>query len=236
MPPLTPKEMISLQSASGPRSRKIIFPWTTRLPKTIDEGSQDSEVIRVTFRSFAMTEPELTRAFVAGERSAFDRLVEAYGTFIVKVIKYWASRWGSKIITPEDVLDIYQETLLYLWRKRSLYNPELSFEAWVYIIAKSQVADHLRKRPKHDPLPDELMLTRIPSLQKSAEQLVFEQQISGFVRDHLSPSERSLIAAWIVEGLSRHEIANLMASTENAVKTNISRLSKKLKAFKERLF
>jgi len=51
---------------------------------------------------------------------------------------------ATLLATPEEVEDVYQQTCLALWRKRSLYEPGRSFYAWACGFARNEALRHLR--------------------------------------------------------------------------------------------
>lgn len=89
-----------------------------------------------------------------------DRLVieqlknDSYEAFNALYSEYFNLLYGfvfSLTRSHEETKGIVQDTFIKVWVCRSQINPELSFKAWLYKIAKHQIIDILRKKMS-DPL------------------------------------------------------------------------------------
>lgn len=75
----------------------------------------------------------------AGDRGAFDRIVEKYSGPIINYIYRFT---GSK----EDAQDLAQDVFIRIYNAAPSYTPSAKFTTWIYRIASNISIDHLRKR------------------------------------------------------------------------------------------
>jgi RNA polymerase sigma-70 factor (ECF subfamily) len=86
-------------------------------------------------------EAELVERALAGDRSAFDALVEPYRRELhVHCYRMLASL--------HDAEDLVQESLLRAWRGLGTYRGKGPVRAWLYKIATNTCLNHLRRRPR----------------------------------------------------------------------------------------
>jgi RNA polymerase sigma-70 factor (ECF subfamily) len=93
--------------------------------------------------SAAPRRPEpVEAAFCRGERWAFDELYARYGgTTFAMLVSHLRERPAAE--------DVHQQAWLDAWRTARSYRPERApFLAWVLLISRSRLVDHVRRRPK----------------------------------------------------------------------------------------
>ena len=122
-----------------------------------DAASKQGDSIRVRADSAEPTAPtaETLKSWlqaVAGsqDRELFARL---HGYFAPRLTA-WLSRTG---LPPVQIEDIVQETLIAIWRKARLYDPKFGgVSTWVFVIARNQRVDFLRRKQNRatQPLED----------------------------------------------------------------------------------
>jgi RNA polymerase sigma factor (sigma-70 family) len=61
---------------------------------------------------------------------------------------------GSLRGYADDVDDLVQETLIAIHQRRSSYDRDKPFSAWLFSIARYKSIDHLRRSRKHTPIED----------------------------------------------------------------------------------
>src|SRR5262245_16061413 len=87
----------------------------------------------------ATADEELARRAQGGSLSSFEELVRRYEarlwTFLSRACR-----------NDADGADLTQETLVTAFRKLDRFDPERSFETWVFTIARRKCVDHLRAR------------------------------------------------------------------------------------------
>jgi RNA polymerase sigma-70 factor (ECF subfamily) len=157
------------------------------------------------------------RAIAArGDRAAFAALFAHYAPRIKALLM----RSGA---TAEAAEDFAQETLLAVWRKAGLYDPQrASASAWIYTIARNLRIDRLRqdKRAK--------LLAVYDTLESEAperpDDLLDNSQRDGRVRTALAelPAEQArIVQLSFVEGRAHGDIAKLLNLPLGTVKSRL---------------
>jgi RNA polymerase sigma-70 factor, ECF subfamily len=180
------------------------------------------------------------------EEPEHDKLEEARAgdpdAFAVLVEKYSARIYGTcfRILgNRQDAEDCAQDTFIKAFRAFREYNGLSSFYTWIYRIAVNTCLDYRRKSRKtivysldeafdtedsqvylqiadNAPLPDELA--------ESAEtSRLVHQEIS-----HLPEYLRDILVLRDLEGLSYHELAQILHLSEGTVKSRLSRARSQL--------
>lgn len=97
--------------------------------------------------------------------------------------------------------------------------------AWLYRIAYNTFLDTSRSRRTLQPLET---LNEQPDSSFAADRN-FRYQPLYMALEQLPPKERSAILLYYIKGYSVHEIADIVAATEDAIKQQLSRGRNKLK-------
>ena len=154
----------------------------------------------------------------AGDRDAYRALLEEIGP----VVLGWLRRW---LTDPEDLADVYQDTLVHLHRARHTYDPGRPFEPWLFAIARNAAADHGRRQRRErawetvvDDLPDVAM-----------EGGAFEPALAEALRALPRP-QREAFTMLKLEGLSVGAAAARAGISPGALKVRAHRAYKALKA------
>lgn len=107
------------------------------------------------------------------------------------------------------------------------------FKTWMYRIARNAVYDHfkkVKKTPAHTAVTD--YETRIAGEQSTDAQIEKEQELKllGYAMEKLSAENRELLILCRFQELKYHEIAQILNTTEGAVKVRIHRALNQLKS------
>jgi len=160
------------------------------------------------------------RQAVAGDREAFTRLVEAYQIPVYNL----AYRMLGDAREAEDAA---QETFIRAYTRLATYQTDKKFSSWLLAIASHHCIDRLRRRRF-----TWLSLDELPFLEQAAgernqpEETAIRQEEQNEVRkmlDHLSPQYRAAVILRYWYELSYREIAEVMGTTESAVKSRLYR-------------
>ena len=169
----------------------------------------------------------------SGDRVEFARLVETYSPMIYRL--------GLKMLNnPQDAEDILQETFIKAYKHIAKFDGRSNVSTWLYRIATNEALMSLRrKHPEatsfenssvydtepQEPLqivdwcclPEEEFLTSEgrARLDEAAERLPARLRVVFILRD--------------IEGLSTRETAEVLAISEMAVKTRLSRARLRLR-------
>ena len=145
------------------------------------------------------SEEELIDRVLAGDRSAFRPLVEAYESAVFGLC--------SRLLCGQktDAEDVCQETFLRAYRKLAELKDRRRFAPWLFQIARSLVRDSLRKaHAERRALERRLDLARWEAAGKPVSQDV-DEVLSSLPRD-----ERRALELKYFEGLSYRSVAQRM--------------------------
>jgi RNA polymerase sigma-70 factor (ECF subfamily) len=160
------------------------------------------------------------RQAVAGDHEAFTRLVEAYQIPVYNL----AYRMLGDASEAEDAA---QETFLRAYTRLTTYQTDKKFSSWLLAIASHHCIDRLRRRRFTWLSLDELpFLEQAASEHNQPEEAAIRQEEQDEVRkmlDHLSPQYRAAVILRYWYELSYREIAEVMGTTESAVKSKLHR-------------
>lgn len=172
-------------------------------------------------------EKVLLEALKAGDRAEFARLVEIYSPHIYRLAL-------TMLVNPQDAEDILQETFIKAFRYLKGFDGRSSISTWLYRVATNEALMFLRR--KHP----ELVSIDEPVETEEGERepleivdwccLPEEELMSAEGRAHLDKAMISLpynlrivFLLREIEGLSTHEVAEVLNLSESAVKTRLSR-------------
>jgi RNA polymerase sigma-70 factor (ECF subfamily) len=144
-----------------------------------------------------------------------------------RVYRYAFSRTADAAVAEELTSTIFLHALDALHR----YNPQGTFAAWLFTIARRRCADHHRSSP---PLP--LIVEALPAFEGQPEDekgrkdafLQLEKILSG-----LSHEELNMLRLRYAADLSHFEIGKIIGKSEAATKMAMSRLIRRLRGLWE---
>lgn len=156
----------------------------------------------------------LVRAALGSDPDAVARLV-ARLRCIPRMLAILNGRMG-RVFSPEDLLDLEQETLTTLWPRMRDYTGEAALETWVYGFCFNGFMNGARKARRHrqvGPL-EEQDLARDEGSHRRAD---LERVLAGLAR--LDPREAAVIRLKYFEDLTFEEIGRRLALSPNTAKT-----------------
>ena len=158
-----------------------------------------------------MKKEELEKPFIS--------LVTEYQRVIYKVCYMYA--------TDEYTLEeLYQETVINLWKAFPQFKEHSKVSTWVYRIAMNTCISYFRK--------SSVRPTTIPITFHMETTLADDSEQSGYLRElyrmisQLGKLDRALILLWL-EDKSYQEIADIIGITKANVAVKINRIKEKLK-------
>jgi RNA polymerase sigma-70 factor (ECF subfamily) len=170
---------------------------------------------------------ELMRLAVAGDSSAYHRLLRAIAPVLRATAQRGLARAGQPTDSSEDVV---QEILLAVHLKRHTWDPTAPFGPWLFAIARNKLIDALRRKGRRvfvdidefaDVLPGE------PE-KETASAAEVDQHLAG-----LPEKQRDVVRSIAVDSASIKETAAKLAMSEGAVRValhrGLSSLAAKLK-------
>ncbi len=138
------------------------------------------------------------------------------------------------MVAEDLTAEVFANMLTSIRRYRMRGTP---FRAWLFRIARARLADYWRKEERRRryeeeparPLSDDPTLAGAEMSEDRFEYEALQQAMR-----YLTPAEREVILLRFAGGLSHREIAKVVRSNANAVKSRIYRALKKLREILER--
>ena len=172
----------------------------------------------------------------AGDESAFDRIVAEYQDTVHRLLYRYTGR-------REGVEDLGQEVFLRIYRARLRYRPEVKFQTWVFRIVfnlcvNETKARRLRRTASLDagfgPGDDDVRLRDFVADTREDQPLdrIEHDETGRKLRESLAAipaQQRAAMALYQYRGLSLREIADVMETTEKAVKSLLARARENLR-------
>jgi RNA polymerase sigma-70 factor, ECF subfamily len=173
---------------------------------------------------------DLVAAARAGDRSAFDQLVQAtYADMYTLAFRLTGNE--------EDARDVVQDAYLRAYKGLRRFRGDARFSTWMYRITANCASTHLAKRTRasHDELDDDSPIADLrpehdPQLQVAAS--YDRERVTRAVAE-LPPRLRAVVVLRDIYDLSHEDIAAELGISEAAAKVRLHRARRKLR---ERLF
>lgn len=174
-------------------------------------------------------------ALKAGDRDAFNRLLDKYEKQVINfIIRFTGSR--------ADAEDLAQETFLKVYKAAASYYPAAKFTTWLYRIASNVSLDYLRKmkNAKKTESLDERMETMDGHFEKQIADEKYINPGEGMLDAEkqeairkallsLPENQRAAIILKIYEDRSYAEIASIIGVSAPAVESLLFRARQALK-------
>ena len=163
----------------------------------------------------------------AGNRDEYARLVETYYEMIYNLA-------FRMLNDPQDAEDILQETFLKAYRHLKSFDGRSSLSTWLYRIATNEALMFLRRRRMETVSIDESKETDTGEQEPLQiidwcclpEEELVSAEAQAYLDEavtRLSPNLRVVFVLRDIQGLSTHEVGEVLNLTETAVKTRLSR-------------
>ena len=155
---------------------------------------------------------ELVEATLAGDRGAFDELVERYQ---IKIFNLALRVTGNR----EDALDVSQAAFLKAYDNLGQFKSAHRFFSWLYRIGMNEALDVVGRRRKYTDLDPE---TPTPAAGPEAE--CWGNQAGRRLQAallELKPAYRAVIVLRHFHGLSYKEIGQVVETPERTVKSRL---------------
>lgn len=173
----------------------------------------------------SMSDPEIlewVQAALQGDQDAFAQIVYTYQDSVYNLCYRMLGERG-------EAEDSAQEAFLRAYLNLQRYDPARSFKTWVLSIASNYCIDRLRRRRLQwmslddEPVVDHLALS---SDDPEPEPALLQNERSEALQallDDLSPDYRAVVVLRYWYDYSYAEIADVMDTTESAVKSRLFR-------------
>lgn len=183
-------------------------------------------VVDLRMKGGARTDQELVARVKAGDKQAFNVLVEKYQHKLVKLI-------SGYVHDPNEALDVAQEAFIKAYRALPNFRGDSSFYTWLYRIGLNTAKNHLvslnRRPPDNDIDAEDAERYDIESRLKdhdTPEAIAQRDEIERTVImaiEELAEDLRTAITLRELEGLSYEEIAKAMDCPIGTVRSRIFR-------------
>jgi RNA polymerase sigma factor (sigma-70 family) len=171
------------------------------------------------------SEGDLLAQAKRGDLDAFERLMRLHER---KVYLLSLRLTGD----PEDAKDAAQETFIRLHKKLGQIDSERSVGPWLCTVAANVCRDFGRERRRAKTAAMNEHTIAMPDPAAGPERLAAGQQQHARLREallRLPERERTALVLREIEGLSTHEAAKILGSTEATVRSQISNARLKLR-------
>ena len=168
------------------------------------------------------TDEELLKQFLAGDESAFTKVVRRHEDRIFALaLKMTGNR--------TDALDATQETFILAFRRADEFRGEAAFGTWLYRIGINASKDLLRKRKRLPDLEgDEFEWHEGEAVGTTVEEFVANRLDLKRALADLNQDYRDAVCLHDMGGIPYEEIASLTGVSVGTVKSRISRGRKRL--------
>jgi RNA polymerase sigma-70 factor (ECF subfamily) len=157
------------------------------------------------------------RAAVAGDNSAYDRLLRSLALTLRSSVQRGLARSGRG---GADVEDIVQEVLLAVHLKRHTWDTSRPIGPWINAISRHKLADVLRRRGGQGEIPIDLLAETLPAPDAPPNALAYECERA---LDRLPTTQRAVVQAIAIEGATTSEAAEKLTMSEGAVRVALHR-------------
>ena len=182
----------------------------------------------------AMTDEELVRSVLSGDRERFEDLVERYQGRLVNYL-------NRLVRDIDEAHDLAQEVFVRVYQALDRFDPQYRFSTWLFRVAQNAAIDVIRKRRfRMVPLgrtdadaPDGGREFEVPDLSPSAQDRLEGSERDVRVRaaiDELPAEYRELIVMRHYGELAYEEIAHAKEMPLGTVKNKLFRARQMLKA------
>jgi RNA polymerase sigma-70 factor (ECF subfamily) len=180
------------------------------------------------FRVGTTGERDLVREALAGNESAFRRILETHYPLIYSVVHGMARERG-------ETEDIVQEVFIKIFRALHGFRGEAQLSTWIYRIARNEAINALeRRRPVSVPLEDcEDLAADTDDPEASHARTARRDEIERLM-DRLDEKQRLALELRYSAEKSYEEIAEIMDIPLGTVKTHIYRAKHSLRRMMQR--
>jgi RNA polymerase sigma-70 factor (ECF subfamily) len=163
---------------------------------------------------------ELMLAVKDGDRTAFEQLYLRYRDRLYAfLVRYTGD--------PASAQDLFQETFLRVFRDRGKYEHRAAFSTWLFTIARNLFLDSLKRAATPGTFPEpETATLSIPDPTPGPLETLQEQEAKAVLRRavaSLPEEDRVILLLSRFEGLRYGQIAEILGTSEGAVKVRAHR-------------
>jgi len=155
---------------------------------------------------------------------------EAFKTFYNRNVRRVFSFIFKITGNPKMTEEITNDVMFEVWKNAKSYKGKSSVMTWVFGIAHNKALNEIRKKTPE--LLDPAEYSKVANSNGGVEEKIVKKDMAKSISqaiDQLSPDHKAVIELTFYQGLSYQEIAELMKSPVNTVKTRMFYAKEKLK-------
>lgn len=171
---------------------------------------------------FEINESKILLLLKNGDKSAFEFIYNKYSKRItIKLLQLLKSEALAQ--------DVLQDVFLKIWENREMINPELSFNAYIFKIAKNLSLNIFRRS-----LLDQSYLSKLVNDEdyNPIEEAIYKKEYHTILQEALNvltPRQREIFVLHKVEGKSYKEISEHLNISSSAINHHLQSANKHLK-------
>lgn len=177
-------------------------------------------------RREADADSEVVRLVQGGDVAAFDRLILKYRERVYGIIYNMTSN-------REDAADLTQDTFIKAFQSIQRFGGQSAFFTWMYRIAVNSTLSHLRTTRlrsffsletinSDEPVSREIIAALTDKTGADRDTFVHElQEKLNDAMQKLSIKHRTVVSLFEIDGLSHHEIAEVMDCSVGTVRSRL---------------
>lgn len=178
-----------------------------------------------------LPDEELVRAFLEGDREAFEELVRRYHPVVLNMA---CRLLGNR----NDAADVCQEVFILLLRKLGSFRGEAKFSTWLYRVSLNACHDHARRSRRHvslsespgEDMPEMEQLLPDEGLEGPEESMEREEvrrRVQEAIR-RLPPKFKEVVYLHDISGYNYKEVAEILDINLGTVKSRLNRARARL--------
>ena len=169
-----------------------------------------------------MTDQDIVKQILAGDKTAFTQLLEKYQR---QILVYCLRLLNFH---QEDAQDAVSETFLKVYVNLAGYNPSLKFSSWLYRIAHNESVNIISKKSKYQLKALDEVIDTLPS------EINFDKPRKADLEkilSQLSVDDRNVLTLFYLQAKSLNEIGEILKMSDNSVAVKLSRARTRAKEF-----
>lgn len=155
----------------------------------------------------------LSRA-VQGDQAAFAKLYQHYRTPAIKFC-------FCLLKDEEEAENIVHDVFIKIWEKRSLINPELNFNSYLFTCLRNLTFDNMKQMEKNQLLRQRYMERMQRLGDEDHEEQELRDKLLHKAINSLSERRKKILLLSVESGKSYQEIADSLRISKNTVKNQL---------------
>nr|BBH95651.1 RNA polymerase sigma factor [Thermogemmatispora argillosa] len=177
----------------------------------------------------SLDEPALVQRAQRGDQAAFDTLFERHEHRIARYLKHMVGNDGISC-------DLTQETFFRAWQGLPGLRDPQRFVSWLYRIATNVAHNYLEQARRMQYVPwEDCQEERSELSTRRMEQHIEERELTQIALAQVSPTYRSCLILYVIEGLPQRKVAELLGMKESCVSKYVSRGKEEMRQIYQRL-